>query len=493
MQKIIEKATKDIIDIINSKPKSLSVAHQFVYEELEAAYYVIDSEEELIDGLGFLEHRVRNSGISKEKCLGAMDKSWDDVDGSNSPQHYLLEFTLAVREHLGIELSIMFRISVVENIMAYFKLGRYKENLKKQEKKDINLFKIVIKEEKLHSHFKYLLKNENSKLRDVLSEWAIGFKDRDNKFVKQFQETFNSSFWEIYIYKCLKELNYIVDFDKNSPDFITYTSYSTLCIEATTANEAKNDSPEWTLESFDSHKNKTHEEFMNYATFRIFDAISKKNEHYKKVYNKLEYVKKKPYIIAVAPFEQSMFSTQNNVAINRVLYAKEVDIRKMDYIDFPFCEKNDGTKLKLGIFRSDKYSDISAIIFSTTATISKVIIQTDIDCDVRVTKYKEIQNIKEMMDLISIVKNSDYNEEILDGLQVHHNPYAKIPLDLREFNNHYITHYFYDIENDYIVVEQNEGTLISRNTFLTDDMDEYKASNSRENWKKKYKRSFRKE
>jgi hypothetical protein len=83
MQKIIDKATNDIIDIINSKPKSLSVAHQFIYEELEAAYYVIDSEEELTDGLGFLEHRVRNCGISKEKCLGAMNKSWDAVDGSD--------------------------------------------------------------------------------------------------------------------------------------------------------------------------------------------------------------------------------------------------------------------------------------------------------------------------------------------------------------------------------------------------------------------------
>lgn len=247
MQKIIDKAANDIIDIINLKPKSLSVAHQFVYEELEAAYHVIDSEKELIDGLRFLEHRVRNCGISKEKCLGAMNKSWDDVDGTDGPQQYLLGCTLAVRQQFGKELSIMFRISVVENIMAYFKLAKYKDNFKKQEKKDINLFKKVIDKNKLHSHFKYLLKDENSKLRDVLSEWSIGFKDRDNKFVKQFQETFNSSFWELYIYKCLKELNYTFDFDKSSPDFVTYTLYSTLCIEAVTANEAKNDNPEWTL------------------------------------------------------------------------------------------------------------------------------------------------------------------------------------------------------------------------------------------------------
>lgn len=33
MQKIIEKVTSDILNIINLKPKSLSAAHQFVYEE----------------------------------------------------------------------------------------------------------------------------------------------------------------------------------------------------------------------------------------------------------------------------------------------------------------------------------------------------------------------------------------------------------------------------------------------------------------------------
>lgn len=76
-----------------------------------------------------------------------------------------------------------------------------------------------------------------------------------------------------------------------------------------------------------------------------------------------------------------------------------------------------------------------------------------------------------MMDLVSIVKNLDYNEEILDGLQVHHNPYAKIPLDFREFNNYYITHYFYDVENDYIVVNQKEGTLVSRNTVFIKEVD----------------------
>lgn len=361
------------------------------------------------------------------------------------------------------ELSIMFRISVVENIMAHYKMGKYNKNKSKKEKKDIDLFKPNIKEEEYHPHFKYLLREENYKIREVLKEWSIGFKDRDNKFVKEFQKTFNSSFWEL-LYKCFRKLNYKIDFTKSSPDFITYTSYSTLCIEATTANEAEKDEPEWAVKNFKNQKKKSFEEFINYASFRIFNAITSKVKNFNSSYSNLSHVKKKPFIIAVAPFEQAMFSNQNNIAINRVLYAKDIDIQKMCEIDVLYTKKNDGTKLKLGIFRSNEYSEVSAIIFSSMATISKVITQTDLECEVHVTKYKVINSIEEMKEQHSVIKNKDYNEEILDGLQIHHNPYAKIPLDLREFNDYFISHYFYDIENENIILNQNDGTLVSRKT-----------------------------
>lgn len=33
----------------------------------------------------------------------------------------------------------------------------------------------------------------------------MGFEDRDGKFVKEFQTTFNSSFWELYLFACLRD------------------------------------------------------------------------------------------------------------------------------------------------------------------------------------------------------------------------------------------------------------------------------------------------
>lgn len=46
------------------------------------------------------------------------------------------------------------------------------------------------------------------------------FIDRDNKFINEFQTTFHSSFWELFIFACLKENHYVVDFSHQYPDFI---------------------------------------------------------------------------------------------------------------------------------------------------------------------------------------------------------------------------------------------------------------------------------
>jgi hypothetical protein len=45
---------------------------------------------------------------------------------------------------------------------------------------------------------------------DVLTDWARGFIDRDGKFVKEFQTTFNSCFWELYVYAVLKRYRLLI-------------------------------------------------------------------------------------------------------------------------------------------------------------------------------------------------------------------------------------------------------------------------------------------
>ena len=46
----------------------------------------------------------------------------------------------------------------------------------------------------------------------VLSGWAHGFEDRDGKFIREFQTTYNSAFWELYLFAVLKLLGIEVNF-----------------------------------------------------------------------------------------------------------------------------------------------------------------------------------------------------------------------------------------------------------------------------------------
>lgn len=456
MQKIIDETVKELIKIIDSKQYSETVALQFVLEELEAGQY----------GTPFVQQVISNCGIAKSKYNGAMDKSWNDVDGINGPQQYLLGLTMALAQQVDIELASNIRISIVEYIMSHYKLGKYSQKNQNREKKTIkkyvDLFKIRVDKNKLHPNFIYLLKDEKKPLRDILIKWAKDFEDRDNKFSKEFQTTFNSSFWELYLYQAFKELGMRVDFSKPAPDFTVNTPYGTINVEAVTSNHANKDEPEWSLKSFkDKIETKSDKDFLDYSSVRLLNAVNFKHKKYIKNYSKLEHVQSKPFIIAIAPFEQAGFYMQNNEAINRVLYAQGIDKNTWQEIVINTVEKKNGVELELGMFTTDKYKEISAIIFSTTATMSKIIVQTNLNYIVRVSKYHSKKGL-----LMDMIDNSKYTESHIDGLQIYHNPFAENQLDSRIFDKYEITHIFYDVESKKINNFQNDNTLISRNTLF---------------------------
>ena len=457
MQRIIDETVKELIRIIDSKQYSEAVALQFVLEELEIGQTKTP----------FVQQVISNCGIDKSKYNGAMDKSWNDVNGINGPQQYLLKLTMALSQQVNSEIAVNVSISIVGYIIRHYKLGKYSQKNQNKEKKTIkkyiNLFKIQVDKNKLHPNFIYLLKDEKKPLRDILTKWAENFEDRDNKFVKDFQsEHFNSYFWELYLYQAFKELKMRVDFSKPAPDFTVNTSYGTINVEAVTSNHAHEDKPEWSLKSFkDGIKTKSDKDFLDYSSVRLLNALNSKHKKYIKNYSKLEHVQNKPFIIAVAPFEQAGFFMQNNEAINRVLYAQGVDKKTWKEIVINTVEKKNGVELELGMFTTDKYKEISAIIFSTTATMSKAIVQTNLNCMVRVSKYHSKKGL-----LMDMLDNNKYIESHIDGLQIHYNPFAETPLDDRIFNEYEISHYFYDVELKEIKVFQNDNTLISRNTFF---------------------------
>lgn len=455
MQKIIDYAVNDLINQIDSNKDNQSIAYQFILEEFESGQ----------NSLKFVQHRIKTSGIDKTKYNGAKAKNQYYRNEIDSLKNYLDIGMEQLSKQIDIEIALITRISIVLSIMAHYKIGRYSPKINKQTRKEIDLFKITMPETKLHPHFKAIIHESKKPIRKVLNNWAKGFIDRDKKFNKEFQKTFNSSFWELYLFKCFKELNYIVDFTKTSPDFTIYTSYDTLCIEATITNEAENDAPEWTKEAFEQRKEKSHDEFINYTSVRILNAINSKYKKYLDNYSKLEHVQNNPFIIAIAPFDQSLTFNQNNIAMNNILYGQMIKHNLFEKNEEPKCEivyndeirKNEKTLLDIGIFKTDKYKEISAIIFSTMATMSKAITQSDLICKVRLSKFNEEKGL-----IMDIIDNEECNESHLEGLQIYHNPFAINPLDEREFSKEEITHYWYDINLNMVGTYQHNNTIISR-------------------------------
>lgn len=76
----------------------------------------------------------------------------------------------------------------------------------------MDLFSLYVTEEKLHKNFRNILSDAHLADRIELQRWCEGFPDRDNKFVKEFQTTFNSSFWEIYLFAFFREIGAKFDF-----------------------------------------------------------------------------------------------------------------------------------------------------------------------------------------------------------------------------------------------------------------------------------------
>jgi len=335
----------------------------------------------------------------------------------------------------------------------------------------MNVFKLSSQENNWHQHFKVLMKDSAKPMQDVINSWAVDFVDRDNNFVQNFQKQFNPQFWELYLYKAFKELNMEVDFTKVSPDFTVKTEKNEILnIEASSAN----DLTPYGLELLIDSLNKPINEILDCAAIKLLGRIKAKQEEH---YNQKEHVKGNPLILAIAPFEQPAFFRQNNQAINRVLYACDSpELNGMEnngQISFKNrhvtnVTKNNGTSLELGVFTTDKFKEFSAVIFSTTATFSKVIVQSNIqNCIVQSRRYKCGDGWFGYLDQLS--EKRVYKETHLDGLHVYYNPYAEISLNRKIFGSHEITHNFYDIESKSMISEHNDGSLISRSTYWSYD------------------------
>ena len=94
-----------------------------------------------------------------------------------------------------------------------------------------------------------ILEGDYARERDVFARWAQGFEDRYGKFVKEFQLSFESCLWELYLHASLKELSLPVDFSHHAPDFVIGCSFQRL----RTSRERSSPGPQTERCAFERH------------------------------------------------------------------------------------------------------------------------------------------------------------------------------------------------------------------------------------------------
>ncbi len=340
----------------------------------------------------------------------------------------------------------------------------------------MDLFRPILPENKWHQHFRTILTPPFESSRKVMQQWAEGFPDRDGKFVQEFQHTFNSSFWELYLYAVFRNYDFSFDWRYPSPDFLIEHNNKTVCIEAVTANAADGKPNEWDMKEPISYIQKLNLNKINReAMIRLANAIYSKHKKYKKSYSLLPHVKSQPFVLAVAPFEQPFFNHQYNRPIMAVLYDQYID--EAEYTANPaaypngprskqlgLVTKDNGADIQLGLFNDDHMREISAVIFSCTATMGKVHALAPED-EFFKTFSTQWGSEPDGRPIIRSGRSSEIGEVLTDGIQVYHNPYALHPLDLNLFRCKGVVQIFFDETKGQMVEEEINCSLYSRHSF----------------------------
>lgn len=330
----------------------------------------------------------------------------------------------------------------------------------------MDLFRTNLPKSRLHTLFQMLNQPTYLPERRVIESWAKGFQDRDGKFVNEFQTTFESSFWELYLHACLKEIGVTLDFSHHAPDFVV-TDPHPFCLEATIAAPPMGGQAAY---GYDAQKLPSDFNAFNaQAAIRIANSFSSKLRKYRDSYARLPHTAGRPFVIAIAAFDRPFAHFASNRPAVATLYGLNYDEQaalaegpsatKVPSHMVSGAVKENGSSVPLGLFLDETSSEVSAVVYSCLATWGKLRALADNPSANSV--YKTIHPATDgIVPEIRFTKKKDYHEHLMDGLYVFHNPHAKHPLALDVFDHPRVAQMFLD--GDELMVVSPDDFLLMR-------------------------------
>jgi len=307
--------------------------------------------------------------------------------------------------------------------------------------KPVDFFTTIVTEDKVNPDFATIAALEGySPAVELMKPMMRWYEDADGNFVEQFQTTgFDTRLWEVYLFAALVESGYVFDKTMPMPDFCARSAFAELCVEATTVNPSRDAAgavvppPEIATE----------EQFLvfqrHYMPIRYAGPLTAK---LKKKYWEKEHVQDRPLLFAIQDFHAPGSMVVSSSALPIYLYGRYWDDSHDAASDgavrsIPVEQHIWGAKtVPSGFFALPDSENVSAVLSNQSATISKFnrmgVLAGFGSKRVRLrrmgTATNNDANVAEPVQFSFDVNSPEYRESWIEGMDVYHNPKAKLPL-----------------------------------------------------------------
>lgn len=312
-------------------------------------------------------------------------------------------------------------------------------------------------EEKLHPYFQILISEPRLEAaRNIIREIVYSYVDVDGNYIREFQTGgFDSRLWELYLYVYLHNAGFEIIRDIAAPDYHV-SFYGEECfIEAVTVNPSKDSErpmPEPPKTPKDIALLK-----LDYLPIKFGSSLYSKLQ---KKYWEKKHVKGKPFILAIHDYHMLGSMVWSRTALCdylygvRVGYEQDKNGKKVPHMEKIEYHSWQGKFIPSNFFAQPNAENISAILFSNAATITKFNRMGKLaglgSKDVKLIRHGFLFNPDpNSFEPIPFTVDTDapeYEESWSDSLVMYHNPNAKYPVDPDWFWD--ISHIFYDSERE---------------------------------------------
>lgn len=343
------------------------------------------------------------------------------------------------------------RDALVDNIIAHLTSGEmvFPQGDKSRRKNEI--YRLQVKQDRQHPIF-MRLSSEFSHIaaKEIIREIVFAFEDPDGNYIKDFQSTgFNARLWELYLYAYLHEENFDLPRSDAAPDYMCNKFGDTVFIEAVTVNPTAN-VPE---EPIPQNSEEVRERLRDYMPIKFGSPLTTKLG---KRYWEKPHVQGHPLIFAIQDFHQEGSLLWSRMALLHYLYAVRHTSHHDDegnLIIIPEYIKEHvykGKTIPSGFFLLPESENVSAVLFSNSATIAKFNRMGKLAgfgapniMMIREGEYHDHDpNAADPLPFEVMVDPDNYSETWSEGLTMFHNPKALFPVDPDLFPS--IAHCFFE-------------------------------------------------